>query len=232
LKSRGQASFVEMPSFGAKLYSDLTRTGAIERQQEEIARDLVSQVEEGRLLDVGTGPGTLLLKVHEVNPRLELHGLDVSEAMAQLARTNLAKIGAKVHCGDILRTDYEDGFFDVVTCTGSFYLWDDPEECLDEVFRILKKGGSALLYETHQDVDTTQVRKAVKINLEGEGLVRKLVAPGLLMKQLRMTYRASEVADIVNRTSFADNCLIEQTTIAGLPVWLRIHLAKPVGTLP
>jgi ubiquinone/menaquinone biosynthesis C-methylase UbiE len=167
-----------------------------------------------------------------LNPQIELYGLDISESMAQLARTNLAKIGANIRCGDILRTDYDDGFFNLVTCTGSFYLWDDPEECLEEVFRILKRGGSALLYETHQDVDTSQVRKAVKVNLEGEGLVRRFIAPGLLMKQLRMTYRAQEVADIVNRTSFADSCSIEQTTIAGLPVWLRIHLTKPVGTLP
>ncbi|MBI5878370.1 MAG: class I SAM-dependent methyltransferase [Chloroflexi bacterium] len=226
MKSRGQASFVSLPSFAARLYNSLTQTTAIERQHREIARDLVSRIECGRLLDIGPGPGKLLFEVHQLNPRIELFGLDISEAMVQLARKNLTGIDVNIQCGDVRHTNYADDFFDVVTCTGSFYLWDNPEECLAELFRITKKGGSAFLFETYQDFDDNQVRNALKANLEREGLVRRLVTPFFLMRQLRLTYRTGEIADIIKRTRFAESYTLEQIRLGGLPAWLRIQLTK------
>lgn len=226
MKSRGQESFVNLPGFAARLYSSLTQTRAIERQHQEIARDLVSRIEHGRMLDIGTGPGRLLLGVQRLNPGIELFGLDISEAMVQLARKNLTGLNVNIQCGDVQHTNYVAEFFDMVTCTGSFYLWDNPEECLEEVCRILKKGRSAYLYETYRDFNEGQVREAIKANLAGESLVRRLVAPAFLLKQLRMTYRTDEIADIIKRTSFAESYSIDQISLGGLPAWLRIQLKK------
>lgn len=226
MKSRGQESFVKFPRVAARLYNSLTQTSAIERQHREIARDLVSGIEHGRLLDIGTGPGKLLLEIHQLNPGLKLFGLDISEAMVQLARKNLTGIDVNIECGDIRCTDYADDFFDRVTCTGSFYLWDNPEACLEELFRILKKGRSAFLYETYQDFDDQQVRAALQRNLQGENLIRRLITPTFLMKQLRMTYRTDEIADIIKRTRFAASYTITQISLGGLPAWLRIQLTK------
>ncbi len=226
MKSRGQESFVNLPRVAARLYNSLTQTSAIERQHREIARDLVSGIEHGRLLDVGTGPGKLLLEVHHLNPGFELYGLDISEAMVQLARKNLTGINVNIQCGDIRSTDYANDFFDRITCTGSFYLWDHPEECLEELFRILKKGRSAFLYETYQDFDGKQVRPALQQNLRGENLVRRLLTPIFLMKQLRMTYRTDEIADIIKHTRFAASHTITQISLGGMPAWLRIQLTK------
>jgi ubiquinone/menaquinone biosynthesis C-methylase UbiE len=149
MKSRGQQSFVTLPSFAARLYNSLTQTRAIERQHREIAADLVSRIEHGRMLDIGTGPGQLLFEVHQLNPDVELFGIDISEAMVQFAREKLTGITVNIQCGDIRHTNYVNDFFDLVTCTGSFYLWDNPEECLEEIFRIMKKDRSAYLYETY-----------------------------------------------------------------------------------
>ncbi|MCX5973349.1 MAG: class I SAM-dependent methyltransferase [Coprothermobacterota bacterium] len=226
MKSRGQESFVSLPGFAARLYNNLTQTRAIERQHQEIARDLVSRIEHGRLLDIGTGPGKLLFEVHQLNSSIELFGLDISEAMVQLARKNLTGINVNIQCGDVRHTNYVDDFFDIVTCTGSFYLWDNPEKCLEEVFRIMKKDRSAYLYETYQDFNDSQVREALKTNLAGESLVRRLVTPIFLMRQLRMTYRTSEIVDIIKRTSFAGSYTIGQISLGGFPAWLRIQLTK------
>ncbi len=226
MKSRGQESFVRLTGFAARLYNSLTQTRGIERQHQEIARDLVSRIEHGKLLDIGTGPGKLLYEVHQLNQGIELFGLDISEAMVQLARKNLTGINVNIQCGNVRHTNYVDNFFDIVTCTGSFYLWDNPEECLEEVFRIMKKDRSAYLFETYQDFNKSQMREALKTNLAGEGLVRRLVTPTFLMKQLRMTYRTGEIADIIKRTSFAGSYIIDQISLGGLPVWLRMQLIK------
>ena len=226
MKSRGQDSFVNMPSFAVGLYNNLTQAKAIEHQHRDIARDLVSKVEHGRLLDIGTGPGRLLCEVHRLNPGIELFGLDISESMVQLARKNLAGISADIRQGDIRSTEYDDGFFDTVTCTGSFYLWDNPKECLEEIFRILKAGRSAYFFETYHDFNLREVQEALKTNLKKEGLVRRLVTPVFLMKQLRMTYRVGEITDIIMGTRFADSHAIEKITLGGLPAWLQIKLTK------
>lgn len=198
----------------------------MERQHQEIAQYLVPQIESGRLLDIGTGPGRLLYEIRRLNQDIELFGLDISEAMVQLARVNLKGLDVNLLCGDIQQTDFADEFFDVITCTGSFYLWDRPERGLDEVFRILKRNNSAFLFETYGDVEKPQVQAALKNNLEDENLVRRIAAPSLFMRQLRMTYRTEEIHAIVQKTRFAKSYTIEHVSIVGVPAWLRIRLTK------
>lgn len=226
MKSRGQESFVRLPGFAARLYDRLMRTKSIDREYREIAQDLASRIDKGRVLDVGTGPGWMLLRLYQLNNQLQLYGLDISEAMVQLARDNLAGIPADFRQGNIEHTDYEDGFFDIVTCTGSFYLWDRPEQCLDEIHRILKPGQSAYLYETYKDYRHDDLRKALRKNLEQEGLLRRLITPRFLRRQLRMTYCSDEIEAIIQRSRFRQNHTMEKIGLGGLPIWLRIRLNK------
>ena len=106
MKSRGQESFVNLPDIAARLYNRLTQTKAIGRQHREIAQDLISRIERGRMLDIGTGPGKLLFEVHQLNPDIELFGFDISGAMVQLARKKLKGIKVNIECGDIRQTNY------------------------------------------------------------------------------------------------------------------------------
>lgn len=226
MSSRGEDGFTNLPPFGARLYNSLTRTRAIEIQVKEIAQELVSRIDHGRLLDIGTGPGRLLLEIHSLNRNIELFGLDISEAMVQQAAQNLAGIKADLRQGNIRQTDYDSNFFDLVTCTGSFYLWDQPEDCLEEIHRILKVGQAAFLFETYRDYDDDEFRKALRTNLQKETLFRRLLTPLFLKKQLKMTYRIDQVAEIVGHTSFAKSYMLEKIILAGLPIWLRIKLPR------
>jgi SAM-dependent methyltransferase len=226
MKSRGQRDFATLPPFAARLYASLTRTRAIARQNEQIASDLATRIVRGRLLEVGLGPGSLLREVHRVNPDLDLCGLDISEAMVALARKNLEGIPADLRCGDVRATGYPDGHFDLATCTGSFYLWDEPERGLDELARVLRPGGAAILFETRRDVDEAEVRRAIGANLVGEAALRRMLAPFFLRRQLRMTYATSEVEGIIRKTAFSNTFSIEPVALGGLPAWLRIELTK------
>lgn len=175
---------------------------------------------------MGAGPGRLLFELHKLNPAFELFGLDISQSMVEVARKKLSGLGIDIRLGDIQHTEYEDNAFDVVTCTGSFYLWDFPRECLEEVFRILKPHHSAFLFETYRDCDMREVRNALRINLRGENVIRRVLAPHLFMQQLRMTYFTDEVALIIQQTSFAHSYAIDPVRLGGLPAWLRIRLTK------
>lgn len=232
MSGRGEHSLVRLPRFGARLHEHLGQTRASETQVREIAQYLVSRIPRGRLLDIGAGPGHLLREVHRLNPKIDLCGLDVSGAMARLARRNLAGIRADLRQGGIGRTTYPSESFALVTCTGSFYRWDDPQECLEEVFRILEGGRSAYLFETHKGLQRDELRRALRVNLRGESLLRRLLASRCLKKQLRMTCPRRELDEILQGSPFTNSYWINEVTLAGLPIWLRITLTKPRQRVP
>jgi ubiquinone/menaquinone biosynthesis C-methylase UbiE len=192
----------------------------------EIAHDIASRTERGKLLDVGTGPGRLLIEINRLNPELELFGLDISGSMINVARDNLQDIRADLRVGSIRHTDYESDFFTAVISVGSFYLWDYPEESLEEIFRILKKGKSAYLFEVYKDINETEYRNALSINLRQLNWVRKLFGPLALRKSLKMSYRTEDFVRIIEKTSFARSYTIEKTKLSGIPMWARITLKK------
>jgi ubiquinone/menaquinone biosynthesis C-methylase UbiE len=226
MKTRGETQFLKFPRFAAGLYSRLTKTSPLQQQYQEIASHLTDQIHGGRLLDIGTGPGWLLLEIHKLNPGLQLYGLDISQAMVELARQNLTGVTTNLKLANVNATGYEDDFFEAVVCSGSFYLWDQPEQGLEEIHRILKPGCSAHLFETNRDHDRAAYKAALKVNLEREGLAMRLFGPLLLAKALPMAYRPDEVKTIVERTSFAGRCQIENVTLVGLPIWMHIQLTK------
>ncbi len=224
--SRGEDSFVNLPTFAAKLYDSMMQSSATKMQYKEIAQDLVSRMKSGRLLDVGTGPGYLLQEIHKLNPEIELYGLDISNSMVEQASRNLADIKVDLQCGNIKATNYKNDYFDLVTCSGSFYLWDNPIDGLEEIYRILKLGGAAYLYETHQDIDKQRLWQKMQENLKGDNLIRKVLAPRFFFKQIGMTYAKKEIAEIIEKTSFARSYEIEEMTIFNLPVWVRVRLER------
>jgi hypothetical protein len=57
LKGRGEAAFVGLPRLGAAIYDRLMQGSPMQLYYKEIALDLVSKINRGRLLDIGTGPG-------------------------------------------------------------------------------------------------------------------------------------------------------------------------------
>lgn len=226
MKSRGENSFIWLPSLGAWLYDRMMSGPSTSAQYADISRDLVAFGLGRRLLDVGTGPGRLLAEIRKLDPNVELYGLDISHAMVKLATRNLNGQTVSLQIGSIRRTGFEASFFNVVTCSGSFYLWDEPVACIEEIHRILAPGGSAFLYESIRDYNQQAFRTALQNNLQREGLLRRLIAPHFLRKQLSMTYSTDEIQSIVAQTSFAAHASITPISLGGLPIWLKIVLQR------
>ena len=166
-KSRSEENFLNFPGYAARLYDSFVQSNATSLQYQEIAQDLISKIEKGRLLDIGTGPGYLLLEIQKLNPSIELYGLDISTAMVDQASRNLAGFKVDLQQGNIRATEYESEFFDLITCSGSLFLWDSPVEGLDEIHRILKGGRSAYLYELYRDIDEKIFLEKIRENLKG-----------------------------------------------------------------
>jgi SAM-dependent methyltransferase len=106
----------------------------------------VAELRDGeRVLDLGSGGGIdVLLSAKRVGPTGFAYGLDMTDEMLQLARSNAAKAGAanvefvKGHIEDI---PLPDAAVDVVISNCVINLSVDKPAVLAEMFRVLAPGG-------------------------------------------------------------------------------------------
>jgi ubiquinone/menaquinone biosynthesis C-methylase UbiE len=206
------------------------------REQVGLYREIAEQIpldDTGRLLDVGTGSGLQLKVIHGLKPNLELYGLDLSAAAIRVARNNLGALEVDLRQGSIESTSYDDDFFDVVTCHSSMSYWQDLSSCFDEIYRILRPGGSAVLFEPHRDIDIDQALETIRANLADESPLRRFLAVNLHRFALRRggrvglkLYGIDELQQIASRSKFGRHASIEGTTLQNLPIFMRISLHK------
>jgi ubiquinone/menaquinone biosynthesis C-methylase UbiE len=227
MKTRGEKQYIKMPAFAARLYDNLTSIEGVNKSFEEIADFVGTLLKEGNLLDVGTGPGRLIIEISKKNPLIDLFGLDISESMLAIARKNIRTIKeVDLREGNIIKTDYPDNFFDCIVSTGSFYNWDKPVEGLNEIFRILKSGKTAYIFESRKDYDKKLLKSRLVHNLKDYSFIRKKISGYFLRKQLRMTYSISEFDAIINLTKFSKSYSIQDVELGNLPIYVRMELHK------
>ena len=140
-----------IPWPGSVLYNALSSTTIFLRHYELVARDIAHYGTAQALLDIGTGPGHLLLALCKTLPEVELIGIDISPAMIVQAQRNVKTHGCAAHIELQVAVanalPFADGVFDHVVSTGSLHHWHDPVNALSEVHRVLKVGGYALMYD-------------------------------------------------------------------------------------
>jgi ubiquinone/menaquinone biosynthesis C-methylase UbiE len=75
--------------------------------------------------------------------------------MVTKARQNIAAAGLdkviEVKEGNADNIPFPDGQFDIVVSTASLHHWKQPTVALNEVHRVLKEGGFALMYDLVSD---------------------------------------------------------------------------------
>lgn len=105
--------------------------------------------EEGRILDVGCGPGDIAIEIASAFPRAKIVGMDLSEPMLKIAQSAAERAGVpdrvSFRKGDAKSMPFEDKSFDVVISLNTFHLVDDQVGMLNEVERVLKPNGLLLV---------------------------------------------------------------------------------------
>jgi ubiquinone/menaquinone biosynthesis C-methylase UbiE len=144
-----------IPWPGSVLYNLISSTAIFQRHYELVADDILSFWREGSFLDIGTGPGRLLLKLHHRAPQLRLVGIDSSPAMVTKARQNMADAALsnviEIKQGNADNIPFPDDYFNIVVSTASIHHWKQPAVGLNEAYRVLKKEGFALIYDLVSD---------------------------------------------------------------------------------
>ena len=137
-------------AFGASLYDPQTQA---DLPQAAVLASLgcgnpiaVADLHEGEVvLDLGSGGGIdVLLSAKRVGPKGLAYGVDMTDAMLELARRNANDAGvtnAHFLKGDIENIPLPDDSIDVVISNCVVNLSTDKPRVLREIFRVLRRGG-------------------------------------------------------------------------------------------
>jgi len=120
-----------------------------------ISRALSLQA-RGKGADLGCGAGQLVLEMARNAPALHMTGIDLSNALLDQAYRSAMESGfayrVDFRTGDAGRTPFENHSLDLVVSTLSLHHWECPVEVLDEIARILRPGGSFVIFDLRRDM--------------------------------------------------------------------------------
>lgn len=106
------------------------------------------------ILDVGCGGGRTIRALAGLGQMV--HGIDYSAtSVAAATRANADLIAAgrvDIRKAGVSQLPFADACFDLVTAVETHYYWPDPVHDFQEVYRVLKPGGTLLVIaETYRD---------------------------------------------------------------------------------
>lgn len=119
---------------------------------DNMIRNTIAQIDtkdQAKILEIGPGNGTHIKYVFEKNPNLSYYGIDVSELMVNEATklndrfTSNSKAIFEWTNGE--KIAHPDAFFDSIFTANTIYFWKNPEEYIQEIFRVLKPKGEFIL---------------------------------------------------------------------------------------
>ena len=140
----------------SRLYSLITSSRMVADYYESVASQVLERLPAGRVLDVGTGPGRVPVIIGSRNKYVQVTGLDLSPDMVKIAARRAAKKGLKdvdFQVGNAMDLPFGDREFDLAISTLSFHHWKEPLAALDEIYRVLREGGEAWIYDMPKKVD-------------------------------------------------------------------------------
>ena len=106
-------------------------------------------VDQGRCLDMGTGPGMLAIEVAKAAPHMTVTAFDFSDDALDIARANIREAGLEKQistaAGDVHDMPFETGEFDLIVSRGSMFFWNDLKHAFSHILRVLSPGGKTYI---------------------------------------------------------------------------------------
>ena len=162
---------------------DLTMAQLTRKLYQRVIDDLALMgLDQGQVLDAGTGPGTLARDIARSQPQLQVYGVDLSVEMMQVAREHAQReqLAQRVHfdAGNIGHLPYPDHSFDVIVSTISMHHWYELEQPFRDLHRVLRPGGRLLIYDFRFMQAQTLQRALAETPFAGASLQHTLIRTG------------------------------------------------------
>jgi ubiquinone/menaquinone biosynthesis C-methylase UbiE len=119
--------------------------------------------DSANILEVAPGPGYFALEMAKLG-RFNVTGLDISHTFVEIARNNARQAGVNVDFreGDASSLPFADASFDFIVCQAAFKNFSRPGKVLNEMYRVLRPGGTALIQDMNRDTTGRDIDKEVR----------------------------------------------------------------------
>lgn len=115
--------------------------------------NLLTEDQPQRILDVATGTADLAIEAMKLKPN-KVVGVDISEEMLSHGRVKIDKLGLSevitLQRGDAERLPFSDAQFDAVLVAFGVRNFENLDQGLREIRRVLRKGGALVVLEFSQ----------------------------------------------------------------------------------
>jgi ubiquinone/menaquinone biosynthesis C-methylase UbiE len=166
------------------------------------------------VLEVAPGPGYHAIELARLGHQVT--GLDISHTMVEIARAQ-APAGAEFRQGDATAMPFGDATFDLIVCQAAVKNFLDPVAALNEMRRVLRPGGTAVI----QDLNPAATRADIAAEVGAMGLssLNAAVTRFTLSWLRRRARTADDLRALAARSSFGGAEI--RTDGVGLEVRLR-----------
>jgi ubiquinone/menaquinone biosynthesis C-methylase UbiE len=114
------------------------------------------------VLEVAPGPGYLAIELALLG--FQVTGLDISRTFVEIASSNArqAEVNADFRRGEAADLPFEADSFDLVVCQAAFKNFGQPVGALDEMYRVLRDGGTAVIQDMNRDASSAEIDREVE----------------------------------------------------------------------
>lgn len=109
----------------------------------EVFKELIGQKKPQKILDIGCASGTMTNNISQILPKSKITALDVYPAAINYAKRKYPHIRFLV--ADAHKLPFKDSSFDLAVCYETIEHVIDPQKVLEEIRRVIKKDGLAII---------------------------------------------------------------------------------------
>jgi len=132
----------------------------------KLAEEIISKLNLGRVLDIGTGVGNLPIKMAKVAPNLEIIGIDLSKVLIKIAKNMARGEGVndtvRFKMGSAYDLKFEDSYFDMVISSMVIHQLKYPMKAFNEIYRVLKPNREAWIYDLIRDASLKEAKQTLR----------------------------------------------------------------------
>ncbi len=128
------------------------------------ARTAAEHLSSGcNVLEVAPGPGFFAIELAKLGD-FKITGLDISRTFVEIATENARNAGVRIdfRLGNASAMPFADDSFDFIYCSAAFKNFSEPVKALDEMYRVLRPGGEAMVVDLRKDVSLDEIDVYVK----------------------------------------------------------------------
>jgi ubiquinone/menaquinone biosynthesis C-methylase UbiE len=176
-----------------------------------------------RILEVAPGPGYLAIEIAR-RGAYRLTGLDISHSFVEIATRNAREAGVDIDFrqGNASAMPFPDHSFDLILCRAAFKNFSRPVAAMNEMHRVLTRGGKALIVDLRKDASVDDIDAYIRRSNLGwvNSLVYKLTFRHMLLPR---AYSRGQFVEMSSNSAFAG------ASIEASGIGFEVTLQKSAG---